>query len=344
MASTAKMSVTIENNDTTDFNMPKNTSDKTETVTLADSKDTKEEIYAKYLNTIKAENTFNGLSFGIIEAPKQDSEIQKLITNVKLTNTQGNVLYNGNPESVASQGVVALSDLDGIKNGGSTYVRTEMQEESIYGTNLELTYEVEITNKSDINYYNNEYYWYGEKNDNKEVTLTPTDVKDYLDETLTYIEGKSDKNRITSNGTKNITIENNKSVKAQEMDLKGWKTIYTNKITDRSTDHPTSDKVKIVANRLLSNNDDDMEVVSRAEIKDIKHTPDPKDSTPQAEKEEQVKIAPKEVHTNGMVKARFTITPPTGENRSATSIYSIAGIMSLIILSTGIVIIKKKVI
>ena len=87
-----------------------------------------------------------------------------------------------------------------------------------------------------------------------------------------------------------------------------------------------------------------MEVVSRAEIKDIKHTPDPKDSTPQAEKEEQVKIAPKEVHTNGMVKARFTITPPTGENRSATSIYAIVGIMSLIILSTGIVIIKKKVI
>lgn len=347
IASTAKMSVTIENNDTTDFNMPKNTnydSDEPQKITLADSKDTKEEIYAKYLNTIKAENTFNGLSFGIIEAPKQDSEIQKLITNVKLTNTQGNVLYNGNPESVASQGVVALSDLDGIKNGGSTYVRAEMQEESLYGTNLELTYEVEITNKSDINYYNNEYYWYGEKNDNKEVTLTPTDVKDYLDETLTYIEGKSDKNRITSNGTKNITIENNKSVKAQEMDLKGWKTIYTNKITDRPTDHPTSDKVKIVANRLLSNNDDDMEVVSRAEIKDIKHTPDPKDSTPQAEKEEQVKIAPKEVHTNGMVKARFTITPPTGENRSATSIYAIAGIMSLIILSTGIVIIKKKVI
>lgn len=347
MASTAKMSVTIENNDTTDFNMPKNTnydSDDPEKITLTDSKDTKEEIYAKYLNTIKAEDTFNGLSFGIIEAPKQDSEIQKLITNVKLTNTQGNVLYNGNPESVASQGVVALSDLDGIKNGGSTYVRTEMQEESIYGTNLELTYEVEITNKSDINYYNNEYYWYGEKNNNKEVTLTPTDVKDYLDETLTYIEGKSDKNRITSNGTKNITVENNKSVKAQEMDLKGWKTIYTNKITDRPTNYPTSDKVKIVANRLLSNNDDDMEVVSRAEIKDIKHTPDPKDSTPQAEKEEQVKIAPKEVHTNGMTKATFTITPPTGENRNATSIYAIAGIMSLIILSTGIVIIKKKVI
>lgn len=342
MASTAKMSITIENNDTETFDMPQNESNEPEQKTLADSNDTKETIYINYVNAVKAKNTFDGLSFGIIEVPKQRVEIQKLITNVTLT-SNGNVLYNGNPENVPSHGVVALSDLDSKENGGSTYVRAEMQETSLYGTNIELTYEVEITNKSDIDYYINEYYWFGKTENvaDKEVTLTPTDVKDYLDETLEYIAEKSDQARIEE-VNKNATIQvDGKGVKAQELKLKGWKTLYTNKITNRDNKHQISDKVKIVAKRILSNNDNDMEIISRAEIKEVSRTPDSNDSD--AEKTEQIKIAPKEVHTNGMVEALFTITPPTGENRSVTTIYAVAGIVSLILLSTGIVIIKKKV-
>ena len=263
MAGTAKMSITIENDS-------------------EDSNDVAQKDNGKIQNvkdlTSQVENKFEGLTFGIIEVPKQESEIEKVITNVKLTNTSGQILYNGNPENIPSQGGVALSDLDGMKNGGSTYVRAEITEESLYGTNLELTYEVKITNKSDINYYNKEYYWYGEKNVNKEVTLTPTVVKDYLDQTLTYDEEKSDKDRIKEIN-KNQTIQvDGKSIKAQEYNLEGWKAIYTNKITNRDSSHPTTDKVIMVAKRLLSNQDDDMVVISRAEIKEIKPTPDLKDT------------------------------------------------------------------
>lgn len=341
MAGTAKMSITIENNDNDTFDMPKNDSNEPKQETLADSKDTKETIYANYVNAVKARNTFDGLSFGIIEVPKQRVEIQKLITNVTLV-SDGNILYNGNPENVPSQGVVALSDLDNKENGGSTYVRAEMQETRLYGTNIELTYEVKITNKSDINYYNDGYYWFGKAEENKEVTLTPIDVKDYLDETLNYVKEKSDQARIDE-VNKNATIQvDGKNIKAQELKLKGWKALYTDKITNRDNNHQISDKVKIVANRILSNNDSDMEIVSRAEIKEVSRTPDSNDTDTQ--KMEKVKAASTEVHTNGMVEALFTITPPTGENRSVTTIYAIAGIISLIILSTGIVIIKKKVI
>ena len=345
MAGTAKLDVTIENTKDKSYDMPENKVNNNENATqeiIKSSNDTQERIYINYYNEIKAENKIDGLSFGIIEQPKQEVEIQKLITNVKLTNTQGNVLYNGNPEKVASQGAVALSDLDNKENEGSTYVRVEMAEDSLYGTNLELTYEVKITNKSDINYYNNEYYWYGEKNDNKEITLTPIVVKDYLDQTVTYDAEKSDKDRIKEiNKSQTIQVDG-KKIKAQEYNLEGWKTLYTNKIITRDSNHPTTDKVKIVAKRVLSNQDDDMVVISRAEIKDIKHTPDPKDTDANEQKIENVKIAPKEVHTNGMVKATFTITPPTGADMNSTTIYAIAGIISLIILSTGIVIIKKK--
>ena len=287
-----------------------------------------------------AKNEFNGLSFGIIEVPKQDVEIRKIITNVKLTNSQGNVLYSGNPENVPSQGVVALSDLDNEKNGGSTYVRAEVNEDSIYGADLELTYEVIITNKSDVNYYYDRYYWFGDKTDNKEVTVKLTDVKDYLDETLTYEKEKSDQDRINSLGMDNISVDG-KTIRAQKMNLKfDDHVLYTNKIANRDNGHPTSNKVKIVASRVLSNQDDDMEIVSRAVIDGAETSPDEKDTS--ADKTEQIKIAPKEVHTNGMVKARFIITPPTGKNRSTTT-YIITGIIALIGLGIGIVVLKKKV-
>ena len=290
-------------------------------------------------------NIFGGLNFGIIEQPKQDAEIEKLITNVKLTNSQGNVLYNGNPENVPSQTTVSISDLDNNQNGGSTYVRAEIIEDSIYGSNLELTYEVRIKNNSDINYYNEDYYKYGEKNPNKEVTLTPTDVRDYLDKTLEYDADKSDKIRIEEENENQLeTIKvNGKDIKAQEFKLKGWKALYTNKNKERE-EEKTKDKVTLVAYRKLSKDDDDMEITSRAEIKEIEHTPDPADTeTSNEEKLEQIKVAPKEVHTNGMVKATLTITPPTGKNTNVNIMYAIAGIVSLIALSIGIVIIKKKI-
>ena len=290
-------------------------------------------------------NMFDGFYFGIIEAPKQNAEIEKIITNVKLTNAQGNILYNGNPENVSTQGAgaVSVSDLDNKKNGGSSYVRAEMVEESLYGSSLELTYEVRITNTSDVNYYNTEYYVYGQRKDNKEVTLKPKTVKDYLDETLKYEEEKSEKNRIEEvnpNVTETINVEG-KNTKAQEFNLNGWSTLYTNKITNRNQEHPTTDKVTLVATRILSKEDDDMEIVSRAEIKEIERTPDSKDND--INKAEQLKIAAKEVHTNGMEKATFTITPPTGENKNNVTLYAIVGIISLLVLSTGIVILKKKV-
>ena len=289
-------------------------------------------------------NIFEGFYFGIIETPKQNAEIEKIITNVKLTNAQGNILYNGNPENVSTQGAgaVSVSDLDNKKNGGSSYVRAEMVEESLYGSSLELTYEVRITNTSDVNYYNTEYYVYGQKKDNKEVTLKPIVVKEYLDETLKYEEEKSQKDRIEEvnpNVAETIKVEG-KDVKAQEFNLNGWSTLYTNKITNRDQEHPTTDKVTLVATRILSKEDDDMEIVSRAEIKEIEHTPDPKDN--EEDKVEQLRTAAKEVHTNGMEKATFTITPPTGENKNNVTLYAIVGIISLLILSTGIVILKRK--
>ena len=286
-------------------------------------------------------NNFGGFHFGIIEQPKQSVEIEKLITNLKLTNTQNNVIFNGNPET---NQIVGVTDLDGKQNEGSSYVRVELAEESIYGSNIEVTYQVKITNTSDLDYYNEDYYNYGVADRNKEVLLKPTEVTDYLDKTLTYVEDKTkelngNKDRVEDTKKKEtITVESKEIKDAQKFNLKEWESLHTNKNTSPTGN--TSDKVMIVAERILSNQDDDMEILSGAKVISAENTPS--DPTPASPEEEIKTIRPATIEP-AETSTTLTITPPTGENKNDVVIYAISGIISLIILATGIVIIKKKI-
>ena len=333
-AGTAKFDITLENTEDNKVDVKLN-EDKSKTLSTEDREGNKKTL--TLLNdTFETSNNFKGLNFGVIEQPKQSVEIEKLITNVRLTNAQNNVIFNGNPETETMAGV---TDLDGKENQGSSYVRVELPDESIYGSNMEITYQVKVTNTSDLNYYNNNYYWYGEKDTNKEVLFKPTDVKDYLDNTLTYVEEKSDKDRIKipekeSERVKEITVDNTK-FKAQVLNLEGWKVLYSNKNKEKS-ENDTQDKVKVVAERVLSNQDDDMEFISKAEITKGENV------NSKGENNDEFKtVRPAtDVHAEG--DAKLTITPPTGENRNILTIYIISSIISLVLLSITIVIIKKK--
>ena len=333
-AGTAKFDITLENTEDNKVDVKLN-EDKSKTLSTEDREGNKKTL--TLLNdTFETSNNFKGLNFGVIEQPKQSVEIEKLITNVRLTNAQNNVIFNGNPETETMAGV---TDLDGKENQGSSYVRVELPDESIYGSNMEITYQVKVTNTSDLNYYNNNYYWYGEKDTNKEVLFKPTDVKDYLDNTLTYVEEKSDKDRIKipekeSERVKEITVDNTK-FKAQVLNLEGWKVLYSNKNKEKS-ENDTQDKVKVVAERVLSNQDDDMEFISKAEITKGENINSKGENT-----DEFKTVRPAtDVHAEG--DAKLTITPPTGENRNILTIYIISSIISLVLLSITIVIIKKK--
>ena len=310
-ALTPKFSITIENTPSNEF-----------TVTEEGEK------------VLQTSNKFESMNFGIIKQPEQRAEIEKLITNVKLTNAQNNLVFNGNPETAT---MVGVTDLDGVTNGGSSYVRVELAEESIYGSNIEVTYQVKITNTSDLNYYNNDYYNYGVADTSKEVMFQPTEVIDYLDNTLTYVAEKSDSARIKDLGTRDITISDNE-VKANAFELTGWKPLYTINSKGKS-ETDTSDKVILVAQRVLSNQDDDMEIISKAELTKGQNVPS------QSSDSEYIgfrAVRPAtDVHAES--SARLTITPPTGEDRQEIILYAIAGTIALAILGAGIVMIKKIV-
>ena len=341
MAGTAMISVTIENTKADEANVTE-TSDGTVC-------------------------SFPGFNFGIIKRPETHLETDKIITNMKLVNAQGNIIFDGNPETEKLAGV---SDLDYTENKGSSFARIEMDENQLYGSTLTLTYTIIITNNSDVNYYGEKYYWFGEDKNNQ-VTVTPITINDYIDRTLTYMsvsEGKT----VVQDNTKKIEIkEDEPEVERKFLKVTGFKAIYTTKGGKDLKD--CQDSVEITAQRVLSSNDNDMIIYNTEILTDLDSTTgDSKNDNGWKANETSLKDL-KVVETNydnivkdkvpteeeekagRVIKARdfealhlvsgstVTITPPTGNDKISLVLYIVTGIISLAILTAGIVIIKKKV-
>ena len=307
---------------------------------------------------VSSEET-NGFNFGIIKLPEQKLTLDQIITNITLTNSQGNVILSGEPGVDVMSGVTTPDLVDG--GNGSAYVRIELDQQETYGSKLTITYEVIVTNESELNFYEEEtseyygwYYKYGDKTDAQEVTITANEVLDYLDPTLTYVS--SDPENMVEELTKenenwygedgNIVDNNDKiktAVEEQEaymeyeytreenyekiLSITEWEELQSIYTEDEGAQ--TSDVVEITAERLLTIEDDDMNFITTVEI----ITPDP---SPEP-------LIPKEIELPDPEDAVTEITPPTGANMQNIVIYSIAGIVSLITIGIGIVLIKKKV-
>lgn len=311
--------------------------------------------------------SFPGFNFGIIKRPETHLETDKIITNMKLVNAQGNIIFDGNPETEKLAGV---SDLDYTENKGSSFARIEMDENQLYGSTLTLTYTIIITNNSDVNYYGEKYYWFGEDKNNQ-VTVTPITINDYIDRTLTYMsvsEGKT----VVQDNTKKIEIkEDEPEVERKFLKVTGFKAIYTTKGGKDLKD--CQDSVEITAQRVLSSNDNDMIIYNTEILTDLDSTTgDSKNDNGWKANETSLrdlkvvetnydkivkdKVPTEEEEKAGrVIKARdfealhlvsgstVTITPPTGNDKISPVLYIATGIISLAILTAGIVIIKKKI-
>lgn len=295
------------------------------------------------------------MDFGIIEMPNTRVGINKKITNIKLTYQNGQVAIDGNP---ATQNLAYTTDLDKKTNGGSKYVKVELDSKYIYGGTLEIRYEIEITNDSDLDYIEREgsatygyYYKYGEiTRDAHEKTLKVEDAIDYLDPKLSYKskEGELDIQEINVKEFRNkeaetITPEQNRIlalVKAQEsvsnsqfdkvIQITGVGTLSSSKGANKDKSSKT---VTIDAQKILSSQEDDLEFINIAEVTKVQVEP----ITP-ANVEFTSSNATQKIAMTPNVT--ITITPSTGADRSM--IYFVAGAIALVIIAGGIVLIRKN--
>ena len=307
------------------------------------------------------------MDFGIIEIPKTRIDISKKITNIKITLQNGQVLLEGNP---GKQNIAYTTDLDKKTDGGSIYVKVELDTNNIYGSTLEIKYEIEVINNSDLDYIEEEgskyygyYYKYGDSTYAEEKKVEVTEVYDYLDPKISY---KS------KEGTQTIETVELKSYRHQEDDkipndvkqiLSLVKEIEDEngndleyekilKITDfgalssskGSYKENSSSTINIIAEKILTSQDDDLEFINIAEVTKVKTEPITPANIefPEAEKTNaEITTTITGTKIAKTPKVTLTVTPSTGGDRNM--LYFVAGTIALAVIAGGIVLIKKRV-
>ncbi|MBO4816060.1 MAG: hypothetical protein J5507_03965 [Clostridia bacterium] len=279
-------------------------------------------------------NEFTGFNLGLIKQPDTTIIVDKKITDVKFTNQVGTTLVSENPASRQSTYVTALDAIE----GGSKYAKLEIEPEYIYGSNIELTYEISIKNNSAQNYVEDandpdfgDYYKYGksEKAEAKKITIRV--LEDDLDEKFNYqslpktTTQKTSSNNHESNEIrlepKTETIENSDGTTTtkQYIEMTGWESLESEEST----------KTSYTVTALIANDDLDSDYRNDAKVKSLSIDTLSTLNTKTME----------EWGAND--KTVFTITPTTGENRNQT--YWYIGAIALALIASGLILIKKKV-
>ncbi len=287
---------------------------------------------------------FDHMDFGIIKRPEQILKITKHIDYIKVTLANGQVIIDGNPQTDNLQHVKLLKDENGNSN-----IHIEIDSELIQGANVEVRYGITVDNtKAEIDYSDQDYYIYGTKpaDKSKYRMATVMNLYDYLSNDLAYDEN-NDTNK------QYWTVVNKKDNSFDWLQTEGYlsedafkafkkynQVFQTGAFSDMVPG--TTKTINMVASKVLSNTTDDMTYGNDVEVTEVKNEP-MKDSTPgnyvpTSTSNPGTLGSPDEPDSDNKY---ITITGPTGENQNYLP-YVILGISGLIILGTGIIFIKKK--
>lgn len=306
---------------------------------------------------------FDGFNFGIITFPKTEITPVKEITNVKLTNQVGTVMTTGNPVDEPQY----ISDLSKLSKTGTTSAKAELDPNLIHGTQLETTYRITITNNSQWDYgtvnkdgtiTNDNYYKYGETNDQELKGVKVTEVEDYIDKKYkTNVEDLKDISskigELQKDGTLKVTSEEtNIEFKKKAPETTGDQTSEstttenTQQNSDGSTTTTKTDTLSVTGwNRLKVGESQTVEYTAVATIAstadDLVYENQARVVSMKLDKLIELNAIRENDYWKKTDNTIITIVPNTGKDKSNT--YWIAGTIALIVLGAGFVILKKKV-
>ena len=308
--------------------------------------------------------TIDNVDFGLIERPIVDLQVDKVITGLKVSLGNGQVLINGDPSK---------ESLPYVRTGLDDFVPIEMDTELLQNATIEEEYTIKITNNSELDYsiypiwetdntqkvaLKRNYYYYGTQEGltTDEAVTTRIDVLgDYIGSELTADEStmpewnKRAVEELTSyNGTNLFTTENDGK---KEKTLRDGKyTIYTtNTFNNPNEEIVTIGQTKSIAykvSRLLAVNTDTMKYTNDVEILQYSGYSQNKDRTENTYN--RVKdTTPGNLVPGGAMEddedsVRTTITPPTGTIISRW-LYVTTVAAGLILVGATIIFIRKRV-
>ena len=147
------------------------------------------------VKTKEHSNYLQNIDFGIVERARQALALEKVTKNAKLVAANGSILSNVIIKEDSETGERTLEDTvrhvvyipkDQDENG---QIKFEIDNEIIQGAKLEVEYGLKVTNISELDYINKDYYIYGQgkeytPNNNEIVTLKANNIIDYIDNGL----------------------------------------------------------------------------------------------------------------------------------------------------------------
>ena len=274
-----------------------------------------------------------GMSFGIIERPHVNIELEKKIKNVKLTLQNGTTIINGDPKDKnVSPNLASIDDSN---------AKLELDSSYIYGSNAVVTYTLSAENKSELDYATPEYYKYGENKDNL-VTTTVTKIADYINNQNASYENQSENVKVLNDTEKNNYFSaevSNKNKNYKQTVFITDKALLPEAATPDDLSKSRTDEYEFTVNNLLSTSDGALGWESYAEIIGITNIT----LTPQSvSKSGNYVVGDNSTKEADTAEATISIYSSTGENRNLVIYYVTGG--ALLIIAVGIVLIKKFVI
>lgn len=281
----------------------------------------------------------NNVDFGIVERARQQIDLRKRVKTMKVTLANGQVIADleideeGNITGL-KDGVIYMgpSDNKEPKNG---FIKLEMDNELIEGSKLEVTYEIKAINSSELDYVTEDYYQYGIAG-GQVATIIPSAVIDYLDKDWGYDSSINPGWEIkTIDELHNLVAEvvyNN-----EESTINDKIILYTENLKTELKPSEAKDTILNVSKILTTSSDISLD--NETEIIKVEK-PNGGGDVPSTPGNFTPGIDPKEPDESE--SETVIITPNTGANRNFIIPISV-GLVALVILGTGVIFIKKKI-
>ena len=310
--------------------------------------------------------TIDNVDFGLIERPIVDLQVDKVITGLKVSLGNGQVLINGDPSK---------ESLPYVRTGLDDFVPIEIDTELLQNATIEEEYTIKITNNSELDYsiypiwgtdntqkvaLRRNYYYYGTQeglSTDEAVTARIDVLGDYIGSELTADESTMESGGWKKKAIEELTSYNGTNLFATENDGKKEKTLRDGKYTIYTTNTFNNPNEEIVTigqtksiaykvSRLLAVNTDTMKYTNDVEILQYSGYSQNKDKTENTYN--RVKdTTPGNLVPGGAMEddedsVRTTITPPTGTIISRW-LYVTTVAAGLILVGATIIFIRKRV-
>ena len=278
------------------------------------------------------------IDFGIVERARQDIALNKRVSTMRLTLANGQTLIDlqiaENGELQGETSNVMYLPASSSTTPANGMVRLELDSELIQGARLEIGYEIKVDNHSELDYMSENYYQYG-MIEGDVVTITPSAIIDYLDSNWDFnaennpdweaIQKDDDRIDLAEDVTNSSTID-------------GTKLLYTEALTQYHIQPTESATVVLNVSKLLTSSED-IELGNETELIKV-DKPGGADLT--TTPGNYIPGSGPNVEGDDAMAEIVIVTPNTGENLNYI-IPLVVTITAFVILGTGIIFIKKKV-